>query len=56
MKRRIMMNEWFSSEDDWIWMNMNINMIIEWMNKFEWLNLNDEWIIRWLNLNYLENE
>ena len=27
-----------------IYLNMNINMIIKWMNIYEWLNLNDEWM------------
>ena len=26
------------------WLNINVNIIIKWMNEFEWLNLNDEWM------------
>ena len=37
------------NDDEWMiqferWLDMNVNMIIKWMNIYKWLNLNDEWM------------
>ena len=38
------MNDLIQEIIEYKWLNMNINIIIKWMNVYEWLNLNDKWM------------